>query len=184
MKKIKTMFKRDMLKKPSLVMDEVNPGCEWVFNGESIATKKYDGSCCKIEGGKFYKRREVKKDKPMPVGFILEELDKNTGKSVGWVEVLDLPENKWFLKALENSAHMVSSGTFEAVGQGFQGDVENVGEPRLIKHSDANIYPNCPRDYNGLKQWFADKDIEGIVFHHKDGRMAKIKKKDFGLKRQ
>jgi hypothetical protein len=26
------------------------------------------------------------------------------------------------------------------------------------------------------------KDIEGIVWHHPDGRMVKIKKKDFGYK--
>jgi hypothetical protein len=26
-------------------------------------------------------------------------------------------------------------------------------------------------------------DIEGLVFHHPDGRMAKIKLRDFGMKR-
>jgi hypothetical protein len=29
----------------------------------------------------------------------------------------------------------------------------------------------------------AGKDIEGIVWHHSDGRMAKIKLRDFGHKR-
>jgi hypothetical protein len=29
----------------------------------------------------------------------------------------------------------------------------------------------------------AGQDMEGIVFHHPDGRKAKIKKRDFGQKR-
>jgi hypothetical protein len=41
-----------------------------------------------------------------------------------------------------------------------------------------------PRDFDGLRTWLAGKDIEGIVWHHPDGRMAKIKLRDFGLKRQ
>jgi hypothetical protein len=36
---------------------------------------------------------------------------------------------------------------------------------------------NGPED-----QWH--RDIEGLVFHHPDGRMAKIKLKDFGLRRK
>jgi len=36
----------------------------------------------------------------------------------------------------------------------------------------------------GLREWFKGRDIEGLVFHHPDGRMAKIKKRDFGLKRK
>jgi hypothetical protein len=35
-----------------------------------------------------------------------------------------------------------------------------------------------------LKAYLAYKDIEGIVWHHSDGRMVKIKGKDFGLKRK
>jgi hypothetical protein len=34
-----------------------------------------------------------------------------------------------------------------------------------------------------LREWLLDRDIEGLVFHHPDGRMAKIKLRDFGLKR-
>lgn len=36
----------------------------------------------------------------------------------------------------------------------------------------------------GLRSYLANKDIEGIVWHHPDGRMVKIKGKDFGLKRR
>jgi hypothetical protein len=38
----------------------------------------------------------------------------------------------------------------------------------------------CPE---GLREFLAAHDVEGVVFHHPDGRKAKIKKRDFGLKR-
>lgn len=43
MKKISTLYK----KKPEnlgRVINEVNPENEWVFNGEGIATRKFDGT--------------------------------------------------------------------------------------------------------------------------------------------
>lgn len=39
------------------------------------------------------------------------------------------------------------------------------------------------RTFAGIRQWLTDKGIEGLVFHHPDGRMAKIKKRAFGLSR-
>jgi hypothetical protein len=44
-----------------------------------------------------------------------------------------------------------------------------------------------PRTYDGLREFLATLDsrfapghlAEGIVFHHRDGRRAKIKRKDF-----
>lgn len=41
-----------------------------------------------------------------------------------------------------------------------------------------------PRRFDLLREWFRGKNIEGIVWHHPDGRMVKIKKKDFGLGRR
>jgi len=35
-----------------------------------------------------------------------------------------------------------------------------------------------------LRDWIKPLDIEGLVFHHPDGRMAKIKKRDFGFRRK
>jgi hypothetical protein len=49
------------------------------------------------------------------------------------------------------------------------------------------IGPYPPRDYDGLVEWmreFASRDaraalgFEGIVWHHPDGRMVKLKAKD------
>ena len=38
-----------------------------------------------------------------------------------------------------------------------------------------------PITYDELKAFFEKNIIEGIVWHHPDGRMAKIKRRDFGL---
>jgi len=45
------------------------------------------------------------------------------------------------------------------------------------------VLEDAPRKFEEIKAYLADKDIEGIVWHHPDGRMVKIKKKDFGYKR-
>ncbi len=53
----------------------------------------------------------------------------------------------------------------------------------LVSHEATEQYQNVPRTFDGLREWLTDRNIEGIVFHHEDGRMAKIKLRDFGLKR-
>lgn len=93
-----------MTSQPALVYDEVTEGCEWVLNGEGQATYKIDGACCKVEENKFYKRREVKKGKDIPDGFIEEEFDENTGKRFGWMLVTDSKEDKYFREGYEGKA--------------------------------------------------------------------------------
>ena len=48
----------------------------------------------------------------------------------------------------------------------------------------AELLPDAPRDFARLRSYFTEHDIEGIVWHHPDGRMVKIKGKDFGIKRR
>ena len=60
MKKIPTIFKRDPAN-PSRVTDEVNPDCFWVFNGEGLPTRKFDGTACMVRDGVLYKRYDCKK---------------------------------------------------------------------------------------------------------------------------
>ena len=51
------------------------------------------------------------------------------------------------------------------------------------------VFEHLPRTYDGLRTFLKDAQsrfapghpTEGIVFHHPDGRRAKIKRKDFGL---
>jgi len=180
MKKIPTIFMRN-LDDLKLVTTEPNKLCQWVFDGEGLATRKYDGSCVKIENGAYFKRREVKDGMPEPDDFVLEQKDDITGKKVGWVPVdPSVKENRWHLEAFDPS---LPDGTYELLGPKIQGNPEKLDTHKLVKHSAAEVYENAPRTYEGIKQFLETKDIEGIVFHHSDGRMAKIKKRDFLLKR-
>jgi Family of unknown function (DUF5565) len=181
MKKIPTLFERDWDGDRSRVVEQVHAGCEWVGVGEGIATRKYDGMCCMFRGGKFYKRREVKAGKPLPPDFELTEEDADTGKQVGWVPVDDLsPEDKYFREAFTLAAN---DGTYELVGPKSQGGIEGFPTHCLIRHG-ATVLEGVPRTFTGLREYLqAHPEIEGIVFHHPDGRMAKIKGRDFGVKR-
>ena len=76
-------------------------------------------------------------------------------------------------------------GTYELVGPKVQGNVEHEEKHRLVPHTTAALafHEDVPRTFEGIQEWMRGKDIEGIVFHHPDGRMAKIKLRDFGIPR-
>lgn len=168
----------------SLVMPEPNPVCQWVFDGEGVATRKYDGTAVLIKDGEMFKRREVKKGKEAPPDFVEVDADPNTGKRFGWVPAKrDDPADRYHWEAFDLTT-LIADGTCELVGPKIQSHGEGVLGHTLIRHRDATQYPECPRDFESLADWLEGKDIEGIVFHHDDGRMAKIKKRDFGIKRR
>jgi hypothetical protein len=183
MQKIISLFQRNY-DGDHLVRNEVVPGAEWVINGEGIATRKWDGACCMIKDGELYKRYDSKKGKTPPEGFIpAQEPDIITGHWPGWLKVGEGNEDVRHREALTNSLEvgLLEDGTYELVGPKINGNKDKFGKHGLIKHGAFKQY-TAPRTFNELKTWFADKDIEGIVWHHPDGRMAKIKKKDFGYK--
>jgi hypothetical protein len=178
-KKIPTVFERDWDGNPSLVLNKVTPGCEWVLAGEGIATQKYDGTSCLIRDGKLYKRRELRPGDKEPLNFEKADFDERTGKTAGWVPVGEGPEDKWHRLAFNTTV----DGTYELLGPKIQNNPEKAEVHVLLRHLEASRFPEAPREFEALKVWLNDKDIEGLVFHHPDGRMAKIKLKDFGLKR-
>ena len=182
MKKIPTIFKRNPERMRDL-LDEPHPDCLWVFNGEGKATRKYDGTCVMIENGVYFKRREVKEGKIAPLDFVEIFFDPNTGKRVGWIPVHHDKENRYHLEAFKGH---LKNGTYELLGPKIQGNPENANNHLLLKHSDASVYEILDRTFSGIKNFLESLSmpIEGIVFHHPDGRMAKIKMKDFGLKRE
>lgn len=183
MKKIISLFQRNY-DGDRLVRDEVVPGAEWVLAGEGRATRKWDGTCCLVRGGKLFRRYEVKKGKTPPDNFEpASDIDPNTGKQQGWVPVGDGPADRWHREAfggLNNAA--IPDGTYELCGPKVQGNAEGLDRHVLIPHGEQ-VCPGCPREFSRLKEFFAANDIEGIVWHHPDGRMVKIKAKDFGIKR-
>jgi Family of unknown function (DUF5565) len=179
MKKIPTIFIRDMSRQPALVTPEWRPGCEWVRDGEGVAKRKYDGTCCLVRDGKLFRRREIKPGQPKPSDFEEADFDEETGKTVGWVPVGDGPEDQYHRAAFDG---WHPDGTYELLGPKIQGNVESRTEAVLQAHNMARSYPLAPRTFEGIKQFLADNEIEGLVWHHDDGRMAKIKRRDFGIK--
>ena len=185
MRKIISLFKRDYTG-TRLVYNEVVPGAEWVQAGEGVATRKWDGTCVLMRDGIMHKRYDRKFDKQSgeykdaPDGWTAaQDPDKNTGHWPGWLPVGDGPEDKWFRAAEESD---LDNGTYELCGPRVNGNPEDCEEHILIQHGLCK-YEDVPTDFDGLREWFIDKDIEGLVWHHPDGRMVKIKKRDFGLKR-
>lgn len=160
MQKIPTIFIRDPKPKCTPVTEETNPECQWVFDGEGIATRKLDGINIKVENGIVYERI-----KPETADYAEADYGAVTKKGI--------PE-----------AAAIADGIYEAIGPTIRGNPERMDIHRLV-----SIYPRIDdflvihhepkRTYRDIMGYLATNDIEGIVYHHRDGRMAKIKTRDF-----
>lgn len=170
------------------VRDEVMSEAAWVAAGEGAATRKWDGQAVRISEGRAYKRYDAKPGRKPPAEFepVQPRPDPESGHWPGWVPVTanDRPIN---LSLAWGSANLygggpVPDGTYEAVGPligtRHGANPEGLDEQRLVPHG-IDALPDAPRDYHGLMEYLRDRPIEGIVWHHPDGRMAKIKRKDF-----
>ncbi len=182
MKKIISLFKRDY-EGTRLVYDEVVPGAEWVQRAEGAATVKIDGTSCLVRDGKLYKRYDAKKGKTPPSNFepAQDEADEVTGHWPGWIPVGDGPEDKLHREAFENS-YKLHDGTYELIGPKVQGNPYHMlGKHELTRHGAWLFDIEPPRTFNALKEWFSVTTVEGIVWHHPNGEMVKIKRRDFCL---
>lgn len=183
MKKIISLFQRNY-NGDRLVFDKVVPGAEWVLAGEGLATRKYDGTCCLIRDGKLYKRYDAKHGKNPPIEFEpAQDSDPNTGHWPGWLPIGEGPEDARHREALKALGPIIVDGTYELCGPKVNGNPELLAAHKLIRHGDE-ILTNAPRAFDALQDYLRDLDIEGIVWHHPDGRMVKIKRRDFGFRRQ
>lgn len=192
MRKIPTVFVRDPANM-ARVLPEVHPDCGWVLAGEGLATRKYDGTCVMLDDhGDWWARREVKKGKQPPPNFQEVEHDPVTGKSVGWEPIGQSSFARWHAEALEPFTQFGTligrpvplPGTYELIGPKINGNPERVERHRLESHANAcqiDIDAQC-LTYDDLRDIVleaADDGWEGIVWHHPDGRMAKLKARDF-----
>lgn len=171
MQKIPTLFERDEARRGRPVTPVVKKECLWVAAGEGVATRKLDGMNVQIIGGVLYKRQK-------PADGDYDE--------ASYVEARrDDPADRWLFAAFD-SAPSWQDGVYEALGPKIQGDPEKYGRHTLVRVVPCEpwlVLADVPRDFDGLRAFLAAQDMEGIVFHHPDGRKAKIKKRDFGLKR-
>jgi hypothetical protein len=176
-KKIPTLYVRDPEDR-RYVTDEVTPGCEWVLAGEGTATRKFDGTCVMVdESGQWWARREVKPGKAAPLGFVEVEHDETTGKTVGWEPIQNSPFHKFWDEAVDEADRAdLWAGTYELVGPKINGNPEHEAGHVLIRHGWEPIRlllpPSDLMDYCRAHGW------EGVVWHHPDGRMAKLKVRD------
>jgi hypothetical protein len=183
-KKIPTMFARDWEGDRRYVLPEITAGCEWVVKGEGTPTRKYDGTCFMFDGDRWWARREVKAGRSAPAGFVELQHDEESGKTVGWEPAGQSSFAKLYAQAVaetEPDAEGWQPGTYELCGPKVNGNPEGYPTHRLIRHADADKLDEPPRDFDGLAVWLHAHPYEGIVWHHTDGRMAKIKKRDFPI---
>jgi len=190
MKKISTLYKKNP-ENLGLVINEVDPQNAWVFTDDGVkATRKFDGTACAIIDGQLYKRYDVKKGKTVPDGAIpCQEPDAITGHWPHWIACKrDNPADKFHFEGYDNFVDWYGwkpkDGTYELCGPKVQGNPEKYDLHCLEPHGDKVLLGIVnPLNFENLKEYLEAVDIEGIVFHHPDGRMCKLRKSDFGIKR-
>jgi hypothetical protein len=190
--KIPTLFMRDFTKDHGryVIVGDVTPGCEWVLAGEGRATRKYDGTCVRFtteppDQGRAWSRRVVKPGKAAPDGFVIletDETDETTGNQVGWepsdqsgfLEYIDEGIMNWLI------AHegRPPDGTYELIGPKINGNPEHSDRHVLVPHGQYDLEQPFSWTADDLAEWVREMPWEGVVWHHEDGRMAKLKAKD------
>ena len=183
MKKIPTLFVRTFENHKVVgISDEITEGCKEAFlHGD--ATVKFDGSCCAIIGGEFYKRYDAKKGKKPPVGAIpCCEPDPITGHHPHWVKVDENnPADKWFINAYrQDYCSLRDNWTYEAIGKHFNGNPYEMTIDYIVPHG-MSCADDVERTFAGVKAWLEANCEEGIVFWLDGEPVCKIKRTDFGL---
>jgi hypothetical protein len=183
MEKIPTLFERDEHFK---VTDRVRPGCEWVFQGEGRPTEKLDGTNVRLtlrsgQVVRVEKRRNPNKEQ------------KAAGIVDGWYVDAARPNrsDQWIYEAVQNTQTADwpdGEHSCEALGPKIQGNPLQLDKHLCVPFNmKVPVYADLPRSFQGLaellptleSQYVPGVVTEGIVFHHPDGRRAKIKGRDF-----
>ena len=149
-------------------MPPVKPECDWVEAGEGFATLKLDGTNVKVDDGQLYKRKKPKDRDYDNASYVL-------------VDLCD-PGDKWIIEAYLRGT--TDDGIYEAIGPKIQGNHQHVAHHQLVRvlpPAGELRLASMPRTFDELCAFMMDFDSEGLVFHHPDGRLAKIKRRDFGL---
>lgn len=179
----------------------IKPECSWVFDGDAVASIKWDGTSCLIMGGKLFKRYGAKVKRNLlakyasgEIDFSLDILDKSpidaipcqefadkkTGHYPMWVMCdKDSPSDKYHFEGLSklDLSTIPDGTTLELIG-------EKVGaNPHNIKGHEFKIHGADVVDVGSslcdLINWLIKNNQEGLVFKNKvDGRMCKFRRSD------
>lgn len=182
MRKIPTLFVRDYLTRPARLTEEVTPGCEWVLAGEGVATRKWEGTHVYFDGRSWWARREVKPGQQVPGAFVEEAYDAETGKRFGRVPAQDSAFIKPLLEAIRDVPSFEPGG-YELCGPKINKNPEGLGFHVVLAHAHAPQVRPFGLSFEQIRetvQVLHDAEgFEGLVWHHPDGRMAKIKYRDY-----
>lgn len=167
-----------------LVTDKINPGYEWVFEDDLVTCQeKLDGTNVSIviENGKITQ--------------VLNR--KNRMDILSKVPVMEAIRNSY-----EKGYCNFTDGQYfgEAVGEKIQGNPYKLKEAIWLpfstyfaKNLTYKTWGQYPKDFKTISAWFKDGLFplfaaskgdrngfcEGVVFHHPDGRMAKLRRDMF-----
>ena len=180
MEKIPTLFLRNPANM-KFVTREVNPEASWVFAVEAIPTVKRDGTNVRVTilNGKciaLEKRRNPTREEKATgaePSYVLASIDEPSDKHIfAAIDATDFstwPEGQW---------------PAEALGPKIQGGIES-SVPMLYPFSfRASRLLDFPVvvTFDTIRDYLEIHPIEGIVWHDPMlHRMAKIKRRDFGL---
>jgi len=185
MEKIPTVFERGSNFK---VVDKIREGCEWVFDGEGSATEKLDGTNVRLTVRAGTCVRLEKRRNP-------SKRQKQAGIKDGWYVDADEfgSEDKWIYEAMRNTDVTDwpdGEHSAEALGPSIQGNTLGLDKHLCVPFNLViPSFAKIKRTYGGLQTGLLELEslyspqhlAEGIVFHHPDGRRAKIKRKDFAV---
>lgn len=129
----------------------------------------------------------VKPGKTAPSSFVEVARDGETGKVVGWEPVEQSAFSNYFDEALADLVGPYEidpdEGTYELIGPRVNGNPEGKEFHELVAHQYAEKISCFVGGFDIIREQLIElkigRGVEGIVFHHPDGRMAKIKGRDF-----
>lgn len=186
MKKIKTIFERDWDGNREIIPEYVENGVFVHKLETATATEKLDGTNIRVTVRNNTVVRVEKRRNP-------NKIQKQSGIKEPWyTDASDSSEDKWIMDAVKNTDfNEIPDGEWsgEAIGKNIQGNPLNLENNRVVFFTlnQAPIFRNVPNSFCDLARWIKVQKskignncgIEGIVWHLKDGRMYKIKTKDF-----
>lgn len=183
MEKIPTLFERDdRFKVTPTVRDE----CSWVLQGQGRATEKLDGMNVRLTVRSGTLVRLEKRRNP-------DKAQKKLGIRDGWYvdTSIEDPADRYLITAAGNTDVTDwpdGEHAAEAMGPKIQGNPLNLEQLHCVPFNlEIPDYEGIPVTFDDLRahvlalesRYRPGQLAEGIVFHHPDGRRAKIKRKDF-----
>lgn len=186
MPKLQSPFVRKYVNGAYIVTDEIAPDYEWVFNDDTVtAQEKLHGTNVSVTiiNGQIQTvyNRENRID-PWSTGVIVDAVREAKGRGY-----INLTDGQYFGEVIGPKLH----------GNPYKLDyhIWFPFDTYFAKHLTYKTWGKYPKDFATISAWFKDGlmplfymskhngdktgFVEGVVFHHPDGRMAKLRRDMF-----